>query len=60
VKREFVFLCPDRNRLYPELVGGAKDANGNFRTVGYQNFGNGQDDLLSAPDAGMLHPRRNS
>jgi len=38
VQRKLVLLGPDRDRLQPEFVGGAEDANGNFGSVGNENL----------------------
>jgi hypothetical protein len=58
VQRQLVFLCPYRDRFYAQLVGCAKDANGNFGTVGDKDLRNGQCSLLTASKRAMLHPRR--
>ena len=42
VQRQLVFFRPDGNRLDAKFIGGAKDTDGDFRTVGYENFGDGQ------------------
>jgi hypothetical protein len=60
MQRQFVFLSPYRDRFYPELVGSAKHADGNFGTVGDKDLGNGQMRLLTASKRAMLHPRKES
>ena len=39
VQRVFVLLGPDGDRLEPELVGGAEDADGDFGAVGDKDLG---------------------
>ncbi len=58
VQRQLVFFRPYRDRFYPELVGRAKHADGNFGTVGNKDLRYGQCSLLTASKRAMLHPRR--
>jgi hypothetical protein len=39
VQRIFVFLSPYGDRLQPELVGGTENADGDFGTIGDEDFG---------------------
>ena len=57
VQRIFVLLGPDRDGLEAELVGGAKDADGDFGAVGDEDLGDGQgrgSDAGKAEDPAMI------
>ena len=40
VQRQLVLLGPDGDGLHAKLIGGAEDADGDFRAVGDKNLGN--------------------
>ena len=42
VQRVFIFLGPDGDSFYSKFIGRAKHANSDFRTVGDENFLDGQ------------------
>ena len=58
VQREFVLFGPDGDRFQTELVGGAKDADRDFRTVGDKDLGYWQFDLPKTICQGIVHLRR--
>jgi hypothetical protein len=58
VQRQLVFLGPYRNRFYPEFIGRAEDADGDFGAVGDKDLRYGQCTLLKARKRAMLHPRK--